>query len=72
MIEKPRLASVFDEFERAKASARRIFGLMDTPNQIPNPENPVQIEKIQGDIQLQNVFLNDIMLKRNKSLFLKH
>ena len=50
-----RLGSVFDEFERARASARRIFGLMDTPNQIPNPENPVEIEKIQGNIQLQNV-----------------
>ena len=50
-----RLGSVFDEFERAKASARRIFGLMDTPNQIPNPENPIQIEQINGKIELQNI-----------------
>jgi ATP-binding cassette subfamily B protein len=49
------LGSVFDEFERAKASARRIFGLMDTPNQIPNPDNPVQIEPINGNIQFQQV-----------------
>jgi ATP-binding cassette subfamily B protein len=50
-----RLGSVFDEFERAKASARRIFGLMDTPNQIPNPENPVQIETVKGEVTLKDV-----------------
>lgn len=49
------LGVVFDEFERAKASARRVFGLMDTPNQIPNPATPVQLNQIQGNIQLQNV-----------------
>ena len=32
--------SVFDEFERARASARRVFGLIDTPNVIQNPTQP--------------------------------
>ncbi len=50
-----RLGGVFDELERAKASSRRIFGLIDAPNKIPNPTNPVQIETVKGDISLQNI-----------------
>ncbi len=50
-----RLGGVFDELERAKASARRIFGLIDAPNEIPNPETPVQIETVKGDISLKNI-----------------
>ncbi len=66
-----RLGSVFDEFERAKASARRIFGLMDTPNQIPNPENPIQIEQINGKIELQNIHFhydNEVPIINNLNL----
>lgn len=50
-----RLGGVFDELERAKASSRRIFGLIDAPNEIPNPKNPIQIETINGDISLENI-----------------
>ncbi len=50
-----RLGFVFNEYERAKASARRIFGLLDTPNQIPNPSTPTDFQKLQGDIQLQDL-----------------
>jgi ATP-binding cassette subfamily B protein len=67
-----RLGSVFDEFERAKASARRIFGLMDTPNQIPNPENPISITNLKGEIELKNVhFQYDKGLEIIKDLNLK-
>jgi ATP-binding cassette subfamily B protein len=67
-----RLGSVFDEFERAKASARRIFGLMDTPNQIPNPENPVSVTNLKGEIELKNVhFQYDKGLEIIKDLNLK-
>lgn len=50
-----RLGFVFNEFERAKASARRIFGLLDTPNQILNPETPQLIESLKGNIELRKV-----------------
>lgn len=50
-----RLGSIFDELERAKASVRRVFGLIDAPNEIPNPDKPVQIETVRGDIALQNI-----------------
>ncbi|MEZ4886396.1 MAG: ABC transporter ATP-binding protein [Chitinophagales bacterium] len=49
------LGRVFDEFERARASARRVFGLMDTPNVIQNPENPLPFDHIKGHIRLQGV-----------------
>lgn len=50
-----RLGFVFNEYERAKASARRVFGLLDTPNQIPNPEHPVKLDRVEGNLQLQNL-----------------
>lgn len=50
-----RLGFVFNELERAKASARRVFGLLDTPNQIPNPDQPVVLENIKGNVQLQHL-----------------
>lgn len=50
-----RLGNIFDELERAKASIRRIFGLMDSANEVPNPAQPAQIETVKGDIALQNI-----------------
>lgn len=69
-----RLGNVFDEYERAKASARRIFGLMDTPNQIPNPENPVKIDSIKGNIQLKHIdfdYGNNIKIINGLTLHIK-
>ena len=50
-----RLGSVFDEFERARASARRVFGLIDTPNVIQNPINPKKLPNKPGNLILENV-----------------
>ena len=69
------LGRVFDEFERAKASSRRIFGLIDAQNQITNPENPHTLLNDIGNIHLKNVsfwykkgqtILDDISLKIQK------
>lgn len=49
------LGTIFDEYQRAKASARRIFGLLDTPTQIYDPANPVAVEQLQGHIELKQV-----------------
>lgn len=50
-----RLGSVFDEFERARASARRVFGLIDTPNEMPlaNPATP--LTKASGSVQFDDI-----------------
>ena len=50
-----RLGRIFDEFERASASARRIFGLMDSPNQIPDAEQPTQVAKAKGHVKFHQV-----------------
>ncbi|MEM7105313.1 MAG: ABC transporter ATP-binding protein [Bacteroidota bacterium] len=50
-----RLGRIFDEFERARASARRIFSLMDSPPLIQNAEFPVQPKSIDGSITFEHV-----------------
>ncbi|MFK7978535.1 MAG: ABC transporter ATP-binding protein [Saprospiraceae bacterium] len=50
-----RLGDVFDQYERAKASSRRIFGLIDAKNQITNPANPQILPSASGNIQLKNI-----------------
>ena len=51
-----RMGVTLDEYERAKASARRTFGLLHTPSKIVNP---VKCKKlvlpVQGSIELRNV-----------------
>ncbi len=49
------LGNVFDDFERAKAGARRIFGLMDAPAEVSSSENAVQMERAQGNITFEGV-----------------
>lgn len=49
------LGSVFDEYQRAKASARRIFGLLDTPTQITDAPNPVKVGRLNGQVNLEQL-----------------
>ncbi len=49
------LGTVFDEYQRAKASARRIFGLIDTPTQIYDPPQPIEVGRLKGEIELKKV-----------------
>lgn len=49
------LGTVFDEYQRAKASARRVFGLLDTPTQIYDPAEPSPVERLKGNIELKEV-----------------
>ncbi len=50
-----RLGDVFDQYERAKASSRRIFGLIDAQNQITDPANPQKLPAATGNIHLKNI-----------------
>jgi ATP-binding cassette subfamily B protein len=49
------LGTVFDEFERARASSRRIFTLIDTPNTILDPEKPKELPENIGQLELKEV-----------------
>ena len=51
-----RLGRTFDEYQRAKASARRIFGLLDTPSTVRDPEHPVHLKRARGDVHFDNVY----------------
>lgn len=50
-----RLGEVSDQFERAKASSRRIFGLIDAKNLIEDPESPQLLPANAGNIDLDNI-----------------
>jgi len=51
-----RMGVTLDEYERAKASARRTFGLLHTPSKIVSPTNPKNLPIIvKGEIELVNV-----------------
>lgn len=51
-----RMGITLDELERAKASARRTFGLLETPSRIVDPLNPISVPRpVQGEIHFDQV-----------------
>ena len=51
-----RMGITLDELERAKASARRTFGLLETPSRIVDPSNPLSLPSlVQGEIRFDQV-----------------
>lgn len=66
-----RLGSIFDEYERAKASARRVFGLLDNQVDVQEDAGTHTSDTIQGEIQLKEVdfaYSNGIPILKNISL----
>ncbi|AGB20122.1 ABC transporter ATP-binding protein [Thermoanaerobacterium thermosaccharolyticum] len=49
------LPNILNMFEQANTSGERIFGLLNQKPQIKNPENPVTVDKIYGNIVFENV-----------------
>jgi ATP-binding cassette subfamily B multidrug efflux pump len=50
------LSEKYNIFQTAMASAERIFKLLDTKIFIKQPENPVKLEKVKGEIEFRNVW----------------
>ncbi len=50
-----RLGATFDSYERATASARRIFGLLDVAPTIQDPPQPAALGRAQGALQFVDV-----------------
>lgn len=50
-----RLGTTMDDFERAKASIRRLFSVLDTPSEIQEAQAPVKIATINGAIEFSDV-----------------
>ncbi len=49
------LARVNDMVQRASAAARRIFEVLDAPDELPDAPNAVALEKLRGEMELRNV-----------------
>ena len=50
-----RLGTTVDDYERAKASARRAFGLLDTPPVIQEPADPEPLGRARGEVVFDRV-----------------
>jgi len=50
-----RLGTTVDDFERARASARRAFGLLDTEPAIQDPERPEPLGRARGEVVFDRV-----------------
>ncbi len=50
-----RLGTTVDDYERAKASARRAFGLLDTPPVIEDPARPEPLGRARGEVVFDRV-----------------
>jgi ATP-binding cassette subfamily B protein len=49
------LSEVLDEYQRAMASIQRVMALLDTPIAIPTGDRSLPLEKVQGEVQFENV-----------------
>ncbi|MBA4251053.1 MAG: antibiotic ABC transporter ATP-binding protein [Chlorobiaceae bacterium] len=50
------LSEKYNIMQTAMASSERIFKLLDNETIIPNPKNPLPVEKIKGEIEFKNVW----------------
>jgi ATP-binding cassette, subfamily B, multidrug efflux pump len=50
------LSEKYNILQSAMASSERIFKLLDTPADIRQPENPVRLAEIRGEIEFRNVW----------------
>jgi ATP-binding cassette subfamily B multidrug efflux pump len=50
------MAEKFNIIQTAMASSERIFELLDTPEELPNPERPQAVSRIAGNIEFRNVW----------------
>jgi len=49
------VSNIVDQYENAKASCERIFGLMDIPSQITETDAPIEIEDPKGHVEYDHV-----------------
>ena len=68
------LSEKYNIMQTAMASSERIFKLLDNKTVVKNPENPVKLERVKGEIEFRNVWfayndedyvLKDISFKIN-------
>lgn len=50
------ISEKYNTLQSALASSERIFGVLDTPSLITDPESPVRLEHCRGEIRFENVW----------------
>jgi len=50
-----KLGQIVDQFERAMASTRRILDLLETDYSIKDPAQPVNLQKVEGEIRFEHM-----------------
>lgn len=50
-----RLGETFDLYQRAMASTRRVMGLLQTEEKLPDGDTSVDLEKVRGEYRFENV-----------------
>ncbi len=66
-----RLGRIFDQYERANASARRVFSLMETEKKILEVEDAYSVKRARGEISLREAcfaYQDSLPVIRNLSL----
>ena len=49
------VSNIVDQYENAKASSERIFGLMDIPSQITEVDDPIELHEPEGRVEYDHV-----------------
>ena len=49
------LANMYNSIQAALAGAERVFEIIDTPAEVPDPPNPTPLETIHGNVRFENV-----------------
>jgi ATP-binding cassette subfamily B protein len=50
------LSNQYDTLQRAMAGAERIFGLLAEDHRLPGPDDPVELDAVEGRIEFKNVW----------------
>ncbi|MBE5931253.1 MAG: ABC transporter ATP-binding protein [Lachnospiraceae bacterium] len=68
------ISSVITELQNALASAKRVFDLLDEPEQLPDKENAVVLNSAEGTVELTHVafsYVPEVPLLKDVTLFVK-
>jgi ATP-binding cassette subfamily B multidrug efflux pump len=49
------LSNLYNTIQAALAGAERIFEIIDTPSEVPDPADPASLDGLQGEVSFQNV-----------------
>jgi len=68
------LSEKYNIMQTAMASSERVFKLLDDQSLIPNPQNPISLQKLQGEIEFRNVwfaYVDEEWVLKNASFTIK-